>query len=119
MSETMAEYICQNCGNNQLRDQNGNCVSSIKSLDVHGKYTCSACGAELAQEQLNALIAAAAQESTLSAQLGQQARNAKKNGDYETASEYYQQMLRIDPNTWEAAFPNESTGHQPVQSRRH
>lgn len=100
----MAEFICPDCGNSRLCDQNGNGVSDVKSLDVHGKYVCSQCGAELAQEQMKALIAAAAQEQALVAQLRQQARNAKNSGDYETASAYYQQMLSMDPNSWEAAF---------------
>lgn len=100
----MAEFVCPNCGNHQLCDQNGKCVSGIKALDAHGKYVCSQCGAELEQEQLKALIVAAAQEYTLTAQLGQRARNAKQSGDYESASAYYQQMLAVDPNSWEAAF---------------
>ena len=29
----MVEFICPNCGNNQLCDQNGNPVSSIKALE--------------------------------------------------------------------------------------
>lgn len=100
----MAEFVCPNCGNRQLRDLNGKVISSVKALDVHGKYACSECGAELEHEHLKELIAAAVQEYTLSTQLLQQARNAKKSGDYETASENYQQLLNIDPNNWEAAF---------------
>ncbi len=100
----MAEFICSNCGNNQLRNQNGTCVPNIKSLDVRGKYFCSQCGEELEREQFKALINAAVQESRLASQLCQLARNAKKSGDYATASDYYQQMLDMDSNNWEAAF---------------
>lgn len=100
----MVECICLNCGNKQFRDQNGKCVSDAKALNVHGKYTCSECGAELSKEQMGALITAAAQETSAALSICTQARNAKKRGDYETAGEYYQQLLQIDPNSWEGAF---------------
>lgn len=100
----MAEFICPNCGNNQLCDQKGKCVSSIKSLAANEKYVCSQCGTEVAQEQLKEMVAAAAQESILSSNLYKQARNAKNKGDYEGASNLYQQILLREPNSWEAAF---------------
>lgn len=100
----MVEFVCPNCGNRQLRDHNGKVVSRGAELGVNVKYTCTKCGAELTQEQWEELFNAALTELTLSSQLLQQARNAKKSGDYETASEYYQQLLDIDPNNWEAAF---------------
>ena len=100
----MVEFICPNCGNNQLCDQSGNPVSSIKALDVHGKYACSECGAELSKEQMGALITASVQETSASLQICTQARNAKNRGDYETAGAYYQQLQQINPNSWEADF---------------
>lgn len=100
----MAEFICPNCGNRQLNDQNGNRLSDIKALDLKQMYVCSQCGTESEPEQRKMLVMAAAQESRESAQLWLQARNAKNDSDYEMASEYYQQILAMDPSSWEATF---------------
>lgn len=100
----MVEFICGNCGNKELRGQNGKLVSNPKALDVHGQYTCSQCGVELPQEQLRELIKAAAEESVLTMNLLRQAREAKNSGNYEVASELYQQVLCMDPGNWQAAY---------------
>lgn len=100
----MAEFICPNCGSAQLRDQKGNTVSNLKSLDVHGSYACAECGTEVTPEQVGELVKAVAMEITMTSNLYTQARNAKNSGDYAAAAELYEQILSIEPNSWEASY---------------
>ena len=100
----MAEFVCQNCGNKQLRDAKGNVITNPKAIDVKGQYFCNECGAELPKDQMAALVSAAAAEVLIANQLRTQARNAKNNGDYESALNLYQQLGFQKPDDWEAAF---------------
>lgn len=100
----MAEFICQNCGNKQLRDAKGNVITNPKTIDVKGEYVCNECGTELPKDQLAELVKAAAAEVLIANNLRMQARNAKNNGDYENALNLYQQLQLQKPDDWEAAF---------------
>lgn len=100
----MAEFVCQNCGNKQLRDAKGNVITNPKAIDVKGQYFCNECGAELPKDQMAELVSAAAAEVLIANQLRTQARNAKNNGDYESALNLYQQLGFQKPDDWEAAF---------------
>ena len=100
----MVEFVCQNCGNKQLRDAKGNVITNPKAIDVKGQYFCNECGAELPKDQMAELVSAAAAEVLIANQLRTQARNAKNNGDYESALNLYQQLGFQKPDDWEAAF---------------
>ena len=100
----MAEFVCQNCGNKQLRDAKGNVITNPKAIDVKCQYFCNECGAELPKDQMAGLVSAAAAEVLIANQLRTQARNAKNNGDYESALNLYQQLGFQKPDDWEAAF---------------
>ena len=100
----MAEFVCQNCGNKQLRDAKGNVVTSAKAIYVNGQYFCNECGTEWPKDQIAELVKAAAAEVIMINNLRLQARNAKNNGDYENALNLYQQLQVMKPDDWEAAF---------------
>ena len=100
----MAEFVCQNCGNRQLRDVKGNVITNPKAINVKAQYFCNECGTELPKDQMAELVRAAAAEVLIANQLRTQARNAKKNGDYESALNLYQQLGFRKPDDWEAAF---------------
>lgn len=100
----MAEFVCQNCGNKQLRDAKGNVITSPRAIDVNGKYYCNECGTELPKDQMAELVKAAVAEVLIANNLRTQARTAKNNGDYENALNLYQQLQLQKPDDWEAAF---------------
>ena len=100
----MAEFVCQNCGNKTLRDQKGNVITNPKAIDVKGQYFCDDCGAELPKVQLSELVQAAVAEVLMKNNIRTQAKNAKNNGDYESALQLYQQLQAQKPDDWEAAF---------------
>lgn len=104
MRQTMVEFVCQNCGNKQLRDAKGSVVTSPKAIDVNSQYFCNECGTELPKDQMADLVTAAAAEVVIANNLRMQARNAKNNGDFENALNLYQQLLLQKPDDWEATF---------------
>ena len=100
----MVEFICPNCDNKSLRSEKGEIITDPKHIDVHAKYFCEKCEAELSREHRSELLKAAAEEMVMLNNLRLQARNAKNNGDYESALNLYQQLGFQKPDDWEAAF---------------
>lgn len=100
----MAEFICRKCGNNQLQNAAGTVISGPKAIDVNSQYFCTVCGEELPKEQMSELIQMSVQESLVGSNLRLQALEAQKNGDYETASNLYQQLQILKPNDWAPVF---------------
>ena len=97
----MKAIVCELCGSNDLIKEEGifvcqHCgtkysLEEAKKLFEKGKVDVSGSTVKIdAQEELDNLY--------------QLARRARRENNYNNASNYYDQILVKDPNSWEAAF---------------
>ena len=96
----MKELVCDMCGSNEIIKQDG-------------LFVCQACNTKYSIEEARKMMFGEVVEvegtvkidnSTKLSNLYELARRAYDTGDTEYAIKYYEEILLIDPNSWEAQF---------------
>lgn len=90
----MKELVCKMCNSNEI----------IKNDDF---YICESCGTKYALDEADKLSVEVVVKNDNSEKISaliKAANRAKKMGNWDSAAKYYDEILGLDPDNWEAVF---------------